>query len=118
MGRRSVERGKAWEREVANRLTEATGLPFVRTLCEARDGNVGDVRCEAARVVVQAKAGARPRIYASLAEAIEAAEAGELPVGAVKRTHGRGVPAERFAVIPWEAFLGLIAQVVEGGHPE
>jgi len=102
---------------VARDLSRATGLDFARVLRESRDGNAGDVRGPG--VVVQAKAGKRPRVYTALAEATDAAGPDELPVGAVQRQNGRGRPAERFAVVPWERFCQLLARALatseEGG---
>lgn len=114
MSGRSVRRGKGWEREVARDLSAATGRGYARVLTETRDGNRGDVRAADGVFVVQCKMGRRPNVHDALTEALEAAGPGKLPVGAIKRTHGPGVPAERFAVVPWSTWLEIVARL-EGG---
>lgn len=117
MSKRSVSKGKRWEREVARTLTDATGVPHKRVLRESRDGNSGDVRSE--RVVVQCKAGKRPDIYGALAQAEEAATDSELPVAAIHRTHRGG---EKMAVNEVGRFLrrvggcggGAVSMVASG----
>lgn len=109
MSRQAVQRGKAWERQVARDLSDATGELFRRVLRESRDGNAGDVR--GPRIVVQAKCGKRPPIYDALHEAVEAAAPEELPVAAVMRMNGRGRGSERFAVVPWEDFCELVGRL-------
>jgi hypothetical protein len=79
-----------------------------RILEEPREGLVGDVRTNLP-LSIQAKAGKRPRIYDALEEATEAADPGQHPVAAVKRSHGSGIPADRMAVLPWEDFLEIVA---------
>lgn len=86
MSRRSVQKGKQWERECARLLEDATGLPFQRVLTESRDGNVGDVDAPGSPLVVQCKVGSRPNPYTALREAVEAAQHTErIPVALIRK---------------------------------
>lgn len=113
-GATSRRRGHSWEREIARALEELEGVEASRTLNETREGNVGDVDVNLP-IAVQAKAGQRPRIYDAVAEAKEASGPGEHPVAAVKRSHGRGVPADRLAVLPLEDFVEIIGLLRASG---
>lgn len=109
MSRRSVTKGKEWEREVAARLEEATGLPYCRVLTEARDGNCGDVDAPGSPFSVQCKVGAAPRIYDALREAVEASEGERIPLAVVKKNGSGSRPPVEMAVLPLGAFLELVA---------
>jgi len=114
-GSRSRRKGHDWERECGRILSDATGLDFSRVLTETRDGNSGDVTAEGSPFVVQAKAGKRPSVWRALREAKAATTDGKTPVAMVKRTHGRGKPAERVAVLDVEDFAALLHDAGEGG---
>lgn len=106
-GAKSRRRGHDWERQVARDLSDLEHVEAERTLQESRDGNVGDLDTNVP-LSIQAKAGKRPRIYSAVDEAVEAADPGEHPVAAIKRSNGRGKKADRLAVMPWEDFCELI----------
>lgn len=111
MSRRSVRKGKEWEREVA-RMFREHGIHAERNLSESRTGNAGDLLLPPdIPLSVQAKVGARPPIYRAVQEAQEAAEPGQHPVAAVRRN---AVGSRRYvdlAVVPLEDFLELVAQL-------
>lgn len=106
-GAKSRRRGHDWERAVARELSDLEYVEAARTLDETREGNVGDVRTNLP-LSIQCKAGQQPSVWKALEEAIEAAEPGEHPVAAVKRSHGRGKKADRLAVLPWSDLLEMV----------
>lgn len=114
MSRRSVRKGKAWERECARLLEEATGLRFRRVLTETREGNEGDVDAPGSPVVVQCKVGARPNPYRALQEAVEAAaDTDRLPVALVRKNGAGGRPPEDLAVLRIEDFRMIVARLAD-----
>lgn len=109
MGARSRTKGAAFEREVAERIREATGLSALRTLSECRDGNSGDIQCPGLPIAWQCKVGARPDIYGAVAEASEVADPKEhYAVAVVKRNGSRHKPADELAVLPLADFLEIV----------
>lgn len=111
MSRRSVRKGKEWERTVARRFREY-GIHAERNLSESRTGNAGDLLLPPdIPLSIQAKVGARPPIYQAVHEAQEAAAPGEHPVAVIRRN---AVGSRRYvdlAVLPLEDFLELVAQL-------
>lgn len=107
MGKLSRNKGAAWEREVASRMTEATGVECKRCLIETREGNSGDITTELP-YSVQCKVGQRPNPIAALEEARESAIPGEeMPVAIIKRNQHGKEPMREVAVIDFEDFLML-----------
>lgn len=114
MGKRSRNKGAAWERDVAFRFRES-GIDAERCLTETRDGNVGDLTFPNGEpVVVQAKCGARPPIYDAIREAVEAADGtGKYPVAIIKRNGAGQRPADEFACIPLDSFFDIVKALRE-----
>lgn len=111
----SRRKGHAWEREVARALSEIPGVSAERLLTETREGEGYDLSTDLP-LIVQAKAGKRPRIYDALKEATAAADGtGRHPVAAIKRSYGRGQEADRFVALPLEAFMEIVALLVGQG---
>lgn len=114
MGKRSRTKGHDWEREVANRLTQATGVECKRCLVETREGNSGDIQTQLP-LAVQCKVGQRPNPIAAYEEALEAAEIAEEAVAVIKRNQGPGGKKREVAVISFEYFLRLL-EMEHGKH--
>lgn len=108
-GKRSRNKGAAFEREVAKMFREI-GIPAERCLTETRDGNVGDL-IGSAPFTVQCKVGARPPVWQALKEAIEAAPDHRTPVAILRRNGCGGRPAEDVAVLPLERFFAMVAVI-------
>lgn len=109
-GSRSRRKGHAWERAVAAMIEEATGVECRRELREVREGNCGDVETDLP-VAVQCKVGARPNLWSALAEAVEAAGVGDLPIAVLRRNGAGSRPPVDVAAVPLPAFLRLLAAV-------
>lgn len=120
MGKRSRTKGHAWEREVANRLTEATGVECKRCLVETREGNSGDIQSDLP-YAVQCKVGASPNPIGAYLEAMEVAltsppmHRGDRlplpiePIAIIKRNAARGKPKVEVAVISFDHLLRLLS---------
>lgn len=108
MGKKSRDKGAAFEREVAKLHTEALGVPCKRNLEEVRSGNRGDIVVPGVPLSIQCKVGVRPPIYEALDEAVAAAREGDVPVAIIRRNRGRG-PRQDIAVMPLDHYLGFIA---------
>lgn len=118
MSRRSRRKGHDFEREIARRLSDATGLDYQRVLVEPRDGNSGDVDAPGSAFTFQCKVGARPSVWRALSEAQEAAPESRTPVGVVKRNgSGRHDPAEEVAILNLSDFLELAGRLTRGREP-
>lgn len=112
-GRISRQRGVAWEREVAKRLSEATGLEFRRNVTENQLGNRGDIVVpDTIPLAIQCKAGARPPVFQALEEANEVAGAGVYPVAVLKRMNGRGRPCDEIVVMRFDDFLEILESLI------
>ena len=104
-GKRSRDKGAAWERRVASYLREHTGAPAERNLTETRDGNVGDITTSLA-LVGQCKTGARPPIYDAMRQALDAAAGTDkYAVAFVHRDGSRHEPAVELAIMPLNEWL-------------
>jgi hypothetical protein len=115
MGKRSRDKGAAWERQVAKDMTEATGFDCRRCLIETQQGNKGDIASDAP-YSVQCKVGQRPNVYKALDEAVEAAEDGDLAVAIIKKNGGGGKPPQEFAAIPLDDFYRIVRGIHERGE--
>lgn len=94
---------KTWERRVAR------DLGGERNLNEPRSGGTEDVIGHGLPLAVQAKHGRQPSVWKAVEEAQEAADGTDrLALAAVTRSHGRGRPAERVAVLPWSDFVKML----------
>ena len=112
MGRRSIVKGEAFERECARLLSDATGLRYRRVLTETRDGNLGDVDADGSPYVVQCKVGAAPSPWRAQREAVEAADnegAGRVPLALVRRNGSGSRPAVDLAVLRLDDLLAILA---------
>lgn len=102
MSRRSVTKGKRWEREVAQRLRDA--MPG----CEVRRGDQRSGAREADVEVpvwwIECKVGAMPNPRAALRQAMEDAPPGRVPVAVVK--DDRGQPFVCLTLDDWLDFVG------------
>lgn len=107
MGKLSRAKGAAFEREMANAMTKATGLDFKRVLVETREGNSGDVEGPL-NISVQCKVGEMPPIYAAVEQACEAAKPGDIRVALVRRNAAPGRRKADLAVLPLEDFFVLL----------
>jgi hypothetical protein len=116
---------KDWERRCADDLEDATGEPVERVgyaqsaRTETRDA---DLRTELPLAVEcrTGKGSSGVSLRQAVADAVEAAPEGEIPVAAVQRRHGRGQPQDRWAVLRWEDFCWLTGQwwaARQGGRP-
>jgi hypothetical protein len=104
-GKRSRNKGAAWERRVASYLREHTGAFAERNLTETRDGNVGDITTDLA-LVGQCKTGARPPIYDAVRQALDvSAGTRKWAVAFVHRDGSRHEPAVELAVMPLDEWL-------------
>lgn len=108
---------KAWERRCANDLAEATGRA-IRRVGYAQSRNTGrreaDLDTGDLDLSVECRTGrgnAGVNLRQAVADAVEAADGGELPVAAVQRRHGRGQPQDRWAVVPWEEFVHWVGHL-------
>ena len=93
IGKRAAVKGADYEREIANDLTELSGVEHVRNLDEMRDPNKvsgGDIvtRTRDGRLSVQCKVGIRVNPWKAYREAEEAAKDGQMPVAIVKANRG------------------------------
>lgn len=107
---------KHWERRCANELSEATGEPVERVGYQ-QSAATGSHECDLRTplpLAVECRTGkgtAGVNLQRAVADAVEAAGDGEIPVAAVQRRHGRGQPQDRWAVLRWEDFLELVADL-------
>lgn len=83
-GRRSRSKGKRGEREAAHKMEEVTGLDWRRGLGQSRGGAAEeepDIVCDALPYLhVEVKRHKRPSIPAAMRQAIEDADARDIPV--------------------------------------
>ncbi len=107
MGKLQRNKGAAWERTVANRLTAATGVTCRRQLIETQQGNCGDIATELP-ISVQCKVGVTPPVWSALQEAVAVAKPGHLPVAILKKNGDRGTPPMEVAVIRLEDLISLL----------
>jgi len=116
MGKRERDKGHAWEREVANLLTDATGEVCKRNLTEVREGlrGGGDIT-SGLPISVQCKVGQAPPFKAALDQAIASALPGDIAV-AVTRINGSGSrPPRDEAHMRLTDFLALVRYAIRGG---
>lgn len=111
MGKKSRDKGAAFEREVANLHTEALGVPCRRNLEEVRSGNSGDVITPGVPLSIQCKVGARPPIYEALKEAEEAAGPEDVPVAIIRRNRSGKRSKQDLVVMRIEHYLEFIRAV-------
>lgn len=103
---------KSWERAIAVGFT-AAGLPAKRrgVTDEARDGRIGDIEFEGTeRFVVEARDRKSVSPWEAIRDAEMAAQATDspgIPVGFLRRKHGRGRPAEKLVAMRPSAFFQL-----------
>lgn len=115
MGSRSLRKGKAWEREVARMLSEASGVECKRELTETREGNVGDIESPLP-IAFQCKVGARPNIWTAVKEAEAAAAGTGRFAWAVTKRNGSGSrPPEMIVSMPLADALEILSQLRAGG---
>lgn len=114
MGKRSRTKGHAWEREVANRYTEATGLKHERVLTETRESS-HDVEGPLP-LVNQCKVGARPNLWTAIEEAAREAEGtGRHAVAILKRNGAGRRSAVEVAALPLDDWFEIVALLVKMG---
>ena len=92
-GKRAAVKGADYEREIANDLTDLSGIEHVRNLDEMRDPNSvsgGDIvtRARDGKLSVQCKVGIRVNPWKAYREAEEASKDGQMPVAIVKANRG------------------------------
>lgn len=107
MGKRSRDKGAAWERKVANDLTRATGVKCRRNLIETQQGNQGDIATPLP-MSVQCKVGVTPPVWSAMDQAVASADTGHVPVAILKKNGSRGTPPMEVAVLPVENFYELL----------
>lgn len=94
---------KTWERRCAR------DLGGERNLEETRSGGTEDVVGHGLPLAVQCKHGRQPSVWKAVEEAREATDGSDrLALAAVCRSHGRGRPAEKVAVMPWRDMIELL----------
>lgn len=107
---------KRWEVRCANDLSEATGESVERVgyaqsaTTERRQADLRTGKLPLSVECRTGKGGGGVNLQRAVADAVEAADDGELPVAAVQRRHGRGQPQDRWAVLPWEAFCRFVGE--------
>ena len=114
MGSRSRTKGHQWERDVANRLTIASGRKHERNLEEVRSGNSGDI-LGPLPLSVQCKVGGLPRIYDAVKEAVAASKPGEYAVAVIKKDGSRHRAVVELAVMPMEDFEEIVGILTARG---
>ena len=115
MSAKSRRKGVAYERSVAARLTQATGVRCERNLDEVRHGNSGDLLVGSLPLCVQVKVGKRPNLWRALREAHEAAGPGLHPIAVVKMNGSRHEPAVEGVFLPLDDFLEIVGQMKRCG---
>ena len=112
MGKRSRNKGAAYERELANRWRDSGLYPGAkRGIGQARSGgDVSDV--EGTPWWVEAKCQARPNVYAALEQAEEASDGRPCLVVACRRVAGQPSKASTVVAMRLETFEAL-ASVIE-----
>ena len=126
MGKRSRDKGAAWERAVARLIRERTGLDCQRTAMQARGGSERpDIDGEAVRDWwVEVKVGAKPNPRAALRQALKDESAAwtagrQTEAGprsrrcvAICRDNGAGSrPAFDFAVMRFDDWLSTVIEL-------
>lgn len=86
MSRLSRTKGAAYERALANELSDALGFVVQRKLGQARDGGYDLTEC--GPFVIEAKRRAKIAVYDWMAQVEKAAQAGQTPV-VVMRADGK-----------------------------
>ena len=112
MGKHERARGNAFERYVAKRLTEATGIKHSRILNQSRDGGA-DVRARKLPILHETKYQLNPNVWAALKQVGAACGATELGICWIKRRAKKGRPSEFIAAMSGEdmlEFLGMVAR--------
>jgi len=98
MGKRSIRKGKAFERRIARWLSSVLGMEVRRQTDEPQQGNVGDVRVSlspSTRLVVQAKHQKQPSPWRAIEEAESAADPDDIAVACVRRHGGEDIVVMR-----------------------
>lgn len=111
-GRHSRSKGHAWEREIAQAMTEARGVKYgtARSLARYRDDEGVDVLSLADAVVIQAKVGLEPPVRRALEQVVAGAREGEVPVAAIRWNQKEGRKKLDAAIMPWKTFLQLVTR--------
>jgi hypothetical protein len=104
-GAKSRRKGANWEREVANILTELTGVECSRRLQQYQVGG-SDIET-ILPIAVEAKTGYRISVAKALEQVEEARNPEELPFVWVKQNR-KGTTPSRYVVIKEEHFLPLL----------
>lgn len=115
MGKQERARGHAFERYVAKRLTEATGIKHSRILNQTRDGGA-DVRARSLPILHETKYQLNPDIWGALKQVEAACGATDLGIVWVKRRAKKGRPSEFIAALPGEDMLEILSMLVRSGE--
>ncbi len=107
MGRKSRDKGAAWEREVARLLTHATGTECRRQLRQYQVGG-SDIDTKLP-IAVECKTGYRISIASALEQADRNAEFGEVPFVWVKQNR-KGKSPMRYIAINEQHFLPMLIE--------
>jgi hypothetical protein len=110
-GAKSRRKGANWEREVANILTELTGVECSRRLQQYQVGG-SDIET-ILPIAVEAKTGYRISVTKALDQVEDAAGEEDLPFVWVKQNR-KGNPPSRYIVMKEEYFLPLLRSYLKG----
>lgn len=116
MSKRSITKGKSFERLIARKIAFHTGRTAKRQLTEVREGNQGDIETTLP-LVIQCKVGKRPPVKKAVQEAVDAAEGtGKYAIAVTREnaTHSSSQPVD-MVHMPLSDFLDLLHELCYSG---